>query len=1190
MNTILKTKIIGYLSCGTLRVKILCLAILLFLSLLPNLLYAQKNIIQFERISVEQGLSQSGVHCIMQDSKGFMWFGTWDGLNKYDGYNFTVIKNDSEYPHSLSNNSIRAIYEDREGIFWIGTDGGGLNRFDSRFKREGKKYFVRYQNNPDDPHSLSHDKVNSVFEDHEGIIWIGTEGGGLNKLDREKEQFIRYRHNPDDPHTLSHDKVNSVYEDHKGVLWIGTEGGLSRFDREKEQFIRYQNDPDNPHSLGHNNISVLCEDHEGVLWIGTEGGLSRFDREKEQFTRYQNDSDNPHSLSHNNVRTIYEDQWNVLWIGTEGGGLNKFDRKKEQFVRYQNDPNNPRSLSHDVVWSVYGDRSGMLWIGTYTGGLNKFDRGKEQFVHYKNDPNNPDSLSHNNVWSLYEDRDRILWIGTDTGLNRFDRERGEFILYQHDPDNPRTLSHNEVWLVYEDRSGIFWAGTYSGLNKFDRNSGHVTRYMNPFNKASNKIRAVREDLSDMLWVGTGDGLYQFDREKEAFIRYQNDPDNPHSLSHNSVWTIYEDMSGVLWIGTEDGLCQFDREKKQFVRYQNNPDDPNSLSNNWCLSVCEDQRGDLWIGTVNGLNQYDRSKETFTRYREKDGLPNDVIYGILEDRRGHLWLSTNKGLSKFDPQKGVFKNYDATDGLQSNEFNVGAYHSNGEGELFFGGIKGFNAFYPSEKDNPYLPSIVITDFRIFNEPVEVGENSLLRKPVEDTDEIRLSYRERVFSFEFVALHFASPEKNQYAYMVEGFDKDWIYSGTRRFATYTNLPAGKYVFRAKGSNSDGLWNEEGASIILITITPPPWKTWWAYTLYASLLGGAVFGYVRYKTKAQAEEIERHRKELEQKRLLAELLEKKVEERTRELNKTLEDVRSANMKITDSLHYAELIQRSLLPNPDEVKICLPESFFIWMPRDIVGGDIFFVDFFDNGFIIAVIDCTGHGVPGAFMTMIASSGLKRIIKDEGCYNPGEILKRLNFIVKTSLQQDTAYALSDDGLDAAICVVRLKESYLTSFDLIFAGARMPLYYTLNNEITTIRGDKKSLGYKKSDLDFDFTNHTVTVEKGMRFYMATDGLQDQLGKDETSRFGARCFGKKRFKELLRKNSYLPFEEQQEAILRAFDEYKGENERQDDVTLVGFGFIGFPPGTDPSVSSLKDCQSASLPLLPICPVHSPKSLR
>jgi ligand-binding sensor domain-containing protein/serine phosphatase RsbU (regulator of sigma subunit) len=1135
------------------------------------------NNIRFERISVEQGLSQSGIHCILQDSKGFLWFGTWDGLNRYDGYDFRVFKNDPENPDSLSHNTVRTLCEDRRGRLWIGTEGGGLSVFDPR-----KETFVRYQHRPGDPRSLSHNVVPCVYEDSQETVWAGTEGG-LCRFDRKEKKFIRYQHDPENPRSLSHNSVRSIFEDKTGVLWIGTEEGLCRFNREKNQFVRYLNDPDDPYSLSHNSVRSICEDRHGVLWIGTGSGLNRFDRKKGQFVRYLHDPSNPRSLSHNEIRVVYEDREECFWIGTEGGGLNRLNREDGTFIRYENHPDDPHSISHNVIWSVYEDRSGVLWAGTYIAGLNKFDRRKEQFIHYKADNKNLNSLSDNVVWSIYEDREGMIWIATDNGLSRLDRETNNFTHYKKDFRNPKSLSHNEVWSVYEDLQGTLWVGTFRGLNKLNRETGEFTRYMpSEFNSQSNKIRVICEDREGIFWVGTGDGLYQFDREREVFFRYQNSPYDPGSLSHNNIWSIYEDAAGTLWVGTEDGLNRFDREKSRFFQYRNDPNNPSSLSSSWVLSVYEDRSGRLWIGTMGGLNWFDREKNIFIRYREKDGLPNEVIYGILEDGQGNLWLSTNKGLSKFNPKTETFKNYEVKDGLQGNEFNVGAFHKNRKGEMFFGGVNGFNLFYPSEKDNPYLPSLVITDFRIFNETVPVNEKSVLQQSVSYTDEIELSYKERVFSFEFVALHFASPEKNQYAYKMEGFDETWIGSGTRRFVTYTNLPAGKYTFKVKGSNNDGLWNEEGIGVRII-VTPPPWKTWWAYTFYVSVVFGALLCYVRYKTKAQAEEIEQHRKELEQKRMVAELLEQKVKERTHDLNIALEEVRTANEQITDSLNYARLIQRSLLPNPDEVKAAIPNSFFIWMPRDIVGGDIFFFDVFADGFVIAVIDCTGHGVPGAFMTMIAFSGLKRIISDEKCHNPGEILKRLNIIVKTSLQQDTDRSLTDDGLDAGICLVRSqdaggrsqgtgrrgqvsgdrgqeqeKSSLMTTYEetcfrLIFAGARLPLFYTLNDEIKVIKGDRQSIGYKRSDLDFEFKNHPIDVQKGMRFYMATDGFIDQIGTGDPEGSDPRRFGKKRFTELLRKNSRLPFEQQQEILLRTFDSFKGERERQDDMTVVGFGF-------------------------------------
>ena len=832
-----------------------------------------------------------------------MWFGTEDGLNKHDGYGFTVYKRAPENPNSLSNNIIRSIYQDQSGILWVGTDGG-LNEFD----RENEQ-FIRYQNDPHDPHSLSDNYVTSIYEDQAGVLWIGTGGGGLDRFDRETEQFGHYQNDPHDPHSLSDNSVTSIYENRAGVLWIGTGGGgLDRFDREMEHFIHYrfslyQNVPHDPNSLSHHTVSSIREDEAGVLWVGTRGGgLNRFDQEAGKFIHYQADPNDPHSLSNDRVLSVYEDRAGILWIGTWGGGLDRLDRETGQFVHYQNDLRDPHSLSDNVVWSIYEDQGGVLWIGTHNG-LNKYDREREKFVHCRADPNDPHSLSNNHVLSVYEDRAGGLWVGTQGGgLNRFDRQTGKFIHYQANPNDPHSLSHGEVKSIYEDRAGVLWIGTWGGgLNRFDRETERFVHYQadsnDPHSLGNNDIFSIHEDQAGVLWIGTyGGGLDRFDRETEQFVHYQNDPHDPHSLGHNHISAIYEDRAGVLWIGTYGGgLDRFDRETGQFSHYRNNPIDPHSLSNDKVLSICEDQSGVLWIGTHGGLNRLDRATETFTHYREKDGLPNDVVYGILEDDRACLWLSTNKGLSKFDPRTGTFRNYDTRDGVQSNEFSGGACHKSGSGEMFFGGINGFNVFYPesvSVKDNPYIPPIVLTLLTQGGEDVDVG------KAVESVKEATFHWPNNFFEFEFAALSYSQPERNQYAYMLEGFDQDWI--GTRRFGKYTNLPGGTYTLRMKGSNNDGVWNEEGISAT-ITIVPPFWGTWWFRGVVTLVLVGSVIGGYRLRVKS----IEAQNRELE---ILVEERTHELEERTHEIERRrqeLEALYRADAELHRHLRLGQVLQ---------------------------------------------------------------------------------------------------------------------------------------------------------------------------------------------------------------------------------------------------------------------------------------------
>jgi PAS domain S-box-containing protein len=833
------------------------LIILIVLSLPANV-YAAQNHIQFEHITTDQGLSQSGISSILQDSQGFMWFGTQDGLNKYDGYNFTVYKHDELDSHSLSDNWINSIYEDKLGTIWVGTDNGGLNKVERQTKQ-----FTHYQHDPDNPNSLGANRVLSIYEDKSHTLWIGTDSGGLNKFERQTQQFTHYTHNTDDPNSLGNNTVLSIFEDKLGVFWIGTNGGgLNKFDRETGQFIHYTHDPADSNSLSDDSVLSIYEDQSGSLWIGTNGGgLNKFDRETGQFTHYTHDPDDLNSLNHTTVSSIAEDRFGNLWLATTswygnsyGKGLDKFTPKTGQFTHYIHEPTNPNSLSDNLVISEYRDNSEILWIGTSVGGINKFEQKDNKFRHYKNDPANPNSLSDNHVMSIAEDQFGIIWISPDNGgLNKFDRKTGKFTHYTHEPNNQNSLSSDNVWATYEDRNGTIWIGTFgSGIDKIDRKTGQFTHYThdpsNPNSLSDNTVTSIYEDHFGNLWIGTlSGGLNKFDGETGKFTHYTSDPNNSNSLSDNNAFLIYEDQSGTLWIATWGGLNKFNRETGNFTQYQHHANNPNSLSYDRILSINEYPAGTLWIGTYGGgLDKFDTATETFTHYTEKDGLPNNSVVGILADDEGNLWLSTGKGLSKFNPQTETFRNYDVSDGLQGNEFDgVKAYLKSKTGEMFFGGLNGFNAFYPEQvKDNPHIPPIVITDFKKFNESVK------LDTAISETKEIKLPYKDKFFGFEFAALDYTNPKKNQYAYKLEGFDKDWIYAGTRRYGTYTNLDGGTYTFRVKGSNNDGVWNEEGTSVKII-ITPPPWKTWWAYTLYVVVLVTAVLGYVQWKTRAQARE---------------------------------------------------------------------------------------------------------------------------------------------------------------------------------------------------------------------------------------------------------------------------------------------------------------------------------------------------
>jgi signal transduction histidine kinase/ligand-binding sensor domain-containing protein/DNA-binding response OmpR family regulator len=803
-----------------------------------TLLQAQE--IKFEHISVEQGLSSSIVTSVLQDYQGFMWFGTKDGLNKYDGYTFTTYRNMPGDSTSLHNNDVTALYEDPSGNLWISTIGGGLNKYN----RE-EDNFISYLPDPNNPESISSatmEQTAGYQYNGKDILWIGS-ANGLNKMDIAAQKFKYYPHS-DKGHPYTY--IETILVDTHGIVWFGcTEEGLYKFDPWTELFINYQHEPGNEHSLSNNTVMSICEDKSGIFWIGTAfGGLNKFDPEKEQFIRYQHDPKNPASLSNNWVHSLYEDREGNLWVGTAMGGLNRFDRENERFIHYQHDPGNPGSISDHTVIGICEDKSGVFWVGTFEG-INKFDPGKIQFSEYKQLPGNPNSLSNNYIWSLYQSDSKgkkTLWIGTKIGgFNKLDRSTGTVTHYLYDPDHPKSQSGNIISALLEDRSGILWIGTYGdGLLKFDPEKEQFTRYLNDSSTLSNNIiRTIYEDKSGILWIGTQtSGLNKFNRETGVF-----------SVVGSKMLTmqIYEDHLGELWIATFSGLKKLDRKTEQFTTFWHDPDNPNSISSNQIISIHEDKSGGLWFGTDGGgLNKFNRESGEFIQYTVKDGLPSDVINGILEDKQGNLWLSTNNGLSRFNSESEQFRNYDVHDGLVGNQFFAGACFKDKDGEMFFGGLKGLNSFYPDRlRDNPYIPNVVITAFQIFNQPVTVKHETAgtkndiytLPKNISLLNEIELSYKENIFSFEFAALDYRSPQKNRYAYMLEGLEKDWNYTDyTRRYASYTNLDPGDYTFRVKASNNDGLWNDEGIALKVIII-PPWWRTNWAYLVYLLFIIGAI-----------------------------------------------------------------------------------------------------------------------------------------------------------------------------------------------------------------------------------------------------------------------------------------------------------------------------------------------------------------
>ena len=824
----------------------------------------------FSNISIEQGLSQSVVICILQDSQGFLWFGTQDGLNRYDGYEFKIYKNDPDDTRSLSNDWVTSIVEESDGTLWIGTLGGGLNKFD-----RDTDLFTRYINNPADPNSLSHDVLTEIVIDNEGAIWIGTNGGGLNLFDRESGNFTSFVHDSEDPDSISYDSISSLLIDRNNEFWVGTNGGgLNLFDRESGTFTSYKNDPEDPFSLSGDNINVLLEDHEGIVWVGTTGaGLNRFERDTERFHLIQQNNKHTDNLSNVSIDAIIEDRYGVLWVSVDGGGLVAFEPATGSITHYSHDPSNPNSLSNNQIQSIFEDDAGILWFGSFGGGVDKYDPRAAKFNLIRSYPDEPNGLNDSSTWGIFEDKSGVLWIGTSSGgLNRYDHRTGLWRHYMSDPEDPDSISSNTVMIITQDSDGMLWIGTWGGgLNRLNPATGIFTTY-----DTAPLILALFIDPDGLLWIGGTQGLSVMDRETGEITSFEDNPKAPESLS-NTIYTIDEGQDGIVWVGMlNGGLVGIDYKNDTFRQFLHDPEDPRSLGDDILLDVHLDQTGVLWAATVSGLDRLSPESGTFQHYREKDGLANNTIYGILEDGEGNLWLSTNNGLSRFNIQDETFANFDVNDGLQSNEFNQNSFFKNSRGEMFFGGLSGVNRFFPDEVvNNSYVPPIVITDFKLFNESVELGEESPLQKPINRTETIELAYTDDFFSFEFASLHFSAPEENQYAYFMEGLDKGWNEIGSRRFAGYTNVPPGEYTFRVRGTNRDGVWNEAGAAINII-IPPPFWQTWWFRILVAAVVTGGIISFITLRVRS----VEAKRKELAL----------QVEEKTKELRETLGELKQS------------------------------------------------------------------------------------------------------------------------------------------------------------------------------------------------------------------------------------------------------------------------------------------------------------
>ncbi|WP_158995681.1 hybrid sensor histidine kinase/response regulator transcription factor [Mucilaginibacter sp. L196] len=810
--------------------------------------YSQSHSPKFEQISIDDGLSQSTVRCIFQDRKGFMWFGTKDGLNRYDGYKFTIYRKNPLNENSLASNDIKSIVDDKEGNLWIATWDGGLNCYDPKADK-----FTRYLKK-NGTNSIASNFLESLCRDDNDNIWIGTADNGLDYFNTKTKQFTNYNFGKSDFGSISSNSISAIFEDSKKTIWVGTTDGLNMYDKKTNTFKRFVNNPKDPRSISDNHIKFIYEDKNHHLWVGTYGGgLNELDLSTGDFRNYKKANS---KLSSDALIGIAADYQGNLWIGTENGGLNIFDPIKRSFTVFNNIYNDATSISSNTINAIVKDTKGNMWLGTLNGGINLLQRDNENFAHYKHEQGT-NSLVNNIVNCIYEDSKLNLWIGTDGGgVDLFDRKTKHFQNLRHEKGNTNSLSGDYILSVCEDKDGNIWIGSWGeGISVYNPISKTLRFFKNdianPGSLNSNYAFYIFKDSQSRMWVGTyGGGVDLYDAATNKFIHHIHNDKIAESISSNNILTINEDDNHNILIGTDGaGLSVLNPNTGKCTFYKD-LESKNGLSNNSISSIYQDKKNNIWLSTNDGLDEVDEITGKVTCYFMENGLPSNLVASVLGDNKNNIWVATDNGLSKFNLNNKSIKNYNRSDGLQANEFKYSRCLSK-TGQMYFGGINGFNEFRPdSIADLSFDPPIIFTDFEIFNKHVDISQDTKKGYPLNVSlpynPEIELSYKQSVITFEFASLNYVNKEKKQYAYILQGFDNQWHYLGTKNNVTYTNLDPGSYTLKVKGLNNTGTFSTK-VSQIQITVNPPFWKTWWFEGLMIILIVAIVIGifYIRVRS---------------------------------------------------------------------------------------------------------------------------------------------------------------------------------------------------------------------------------------------------------------------------------------------------------------------------------------------------------
>ncbi|MFT4736729.1 MAG: methyl-accepting chemotaxis protein/ligand-binding sensor domain-containing protein [Cyclobacteriaceae bacterium] len=849
---------------------------------------------KFRQLTTEQGLSTGTVNTVLKDSKGFVWIGTINGLNRYDGYNVSTFKSDPQSSNSISGNIIKCMVEAPDGKIWVGTRNNGINIFDW----ETDSFSLLPESGNELPKS-----INKIFFINDKEALIATQGQGLCVYNLETGTSTCMTASGTDTRSISNDYVFDIKEDAYGNHWISTHSGkIDLFNNKTKRFTQFVYNPD--YAALSTTRKPLLFDKEGQLWIGTDGdGVYVLNSDQTSFKRYSVGN----GLSNNIITCLYQDPTGRIFIGTDGNGIDVFNPKNQSFTKIQKNDFDPESLSSDAIYDIYEDNTGVLWISTFRGGVNIASRKRSTFTLHRKEPGNANSLSFNSVVALENERNGSVWVGTDGGgLDLYDPETGRFRHYRHDPNNPRSISGNVAIALLQDRVGMLWIGTYAqGLNRLDPRTGNFERFMfdpsDPTSLGSRNVWDLLEDKEGNLWIGLLDGgLDRYDRQSGQFIHYTTKSNDPTSISSNLIFKLYEDSKGNFWVGTEDqGLNLFNKEKGTFRRFQRQQGDSSSLTNNNIRTLYEFQGRELWIGTSEGINILDLNGLTISHHALNKQLPSKVINSITGDKQNNLWISHNNGLSRYNPISKELTNFGKEDGLQGLEYNYNTVtRSPTTGKIYFGGINGLNEFDPvkiqlSDFNVPVeFSEIKINNLSLRHQKDEAGQ-PLFDEALSSISKLNLAYDQNLISLEFVGLDYNSPNSNKYKYMLQGFDTDWNQSTSeKRMATYTNLDAGTYTFKVTATNSDGVWSSLPPKTLEIRIAAAWWATWWTRGFVLILIVATL--YFSYKRRINSMRAQRN------------LLKQEVENATKQMQAQNQDLLSEQDNLEQAIEETNQVVR--------------------------------------------------------------------------------------------------------------------------------------------------------------------------------------------------------------------------------------------------------------------------------------------